>query len=341
MKKLLFLCLLCFGANLSAQAEGVLIVLHKSDHTAGFVDLKTNTTIGILPTGKNPHEVAVAPNQLTATITNYGSRNAPGNSLSVIDLVGLKVLKTIELDHSYPHGIVYLDDERVLVTAEGNKAVIIVNIMSGTTEYSINTHQEISHMLALSPDKDFAYIANIGSGSMSVIDLTEFKLVKNINTGKGAEGIATRTDLQEVWVTNRAENSISVINTKSLDIERSLESESFPIRIQFTPNMNFALVSNAQNGTLNIFDTKTYSMVKSIPMEVSSVEKSEQRLFQNFENSPVPVGILVHPTTPLVFVANTNADIITVIDLESQRIVHRIFTDKEPDGLGFYLPQSH
>ena len=70
-------------------------------------------------------------------------------------------------------------------------------------------------------------------------------------------------------------------------------------------------------------------------MEASAVEKEKSRLFQDFEDSPVPVGILVHPTNKFAFVANTNADVITIINLETLEISGRLTAGKEPDGLGF------
>lgn len=70
-------------------------------------------------------------------------------------------------------------------------------------------------------------------------------------------------------------------------------------------------------------------------MEVTALEKENSRLFQDFDNSPVPVGILVHPDNKYAYVANTNADIITIIDLENLEITARLTAGKEPDGLGF------
>ena len=37
----------------------------------------------------------------------------------------------------------------------------------------------------------------------------------------------------------------------------------------------------------------------------------------------------------VAFVANTNADIVTVIDLKTWEIVDRLTAGKEPDGLGY------
>ena len=50
---------------------------------------------------------------------------------------------------------------------------------------------------------------------------------------------------------------------------------------------------------------------------------------------PVPVGILLEPDGKLAFVANTNADLVTVIDLTTWKIAGRLTAGKEPDGLGY------
>jgi DNA-binding beta-propeller fold protein YncE len=53
-----------------------------------------------------------------------------------------------------------------------------------------------------------------------------------------------------------------------------------------------------------------------------------------FGKSPVPVGILIEPSGRYAFVANTQADVGTVIDLKEWRIVDRFVVGKESDGLG-------
>jgi YVTN family beta-propeller protein len=50
---------------------------------------------------------------------------------------------------------------------------------------------------------------------------------------------------------------------------------------------------------------------------------------------PVPVGILIVPSLSQAFVANTNADTVTVIDLKTWQITDRLTAGKEPDGLGY------
>jgi YVTN family beta-propeller protein len=66
------------------------------------------------------------------------------------------------------------------------------------------------------------------------------------------------------------------------------------------------------------------------------VNDADTRLFgHQFGKSPVPVGILVEPSGSYAYVANTQADVITVIDLKEWKIADRLTAGKEPDGLGF------
>ncbi len=111
------------SAQSPEPTNGTLIVLNKSDASASIISLKTNQTIATIPTGNGPHEAAVTPDGKTAVVTNYGNREAPGSTLTVIDLSQLKVSKTIDLgDYHRPHGVTFLPaGKELLVTAEAEK----------------------------------------------------------------------------------------------------------------------------------------------------------------------------------------------------------------------------
>ncbi len=47
------------------------------------------------------------------------------------------------------------------------------------------------------------------------------------------------------------------------------------------------------------------------------------------------MGILVEPAGRYAFVANTNADVVTVLDLSDLSIAGRMVAGQEPDGLGY------
>lgn len=326
-------------AQESSEASGTLIVLNKSGASASIISLKTSQSLTTIPTGIGPHEVAVSPDGHTAVVSNYGSRE-PGSSLTVIDLREQKVINTIDLEkYQRPHGIVFLPDGKsVLVTAEAQKALLKIDLDRGRVLDAIDTGQEVSHMVALSPTVRQAFVANIRSGSVTVIDLQKAEAVATIKTGAGAEGIDVSPDGREVWVSNRADDSISLIDAESLQVAAKLESKTFPIRVKFTPNGQYVLVSNARSGDVAVFDAQKRQEVRRIAMPVQARENKEGRLFSDrFGESPVPVGILVHPNGGHAYVANTNADIVAVIDLNSWQITDQLKAGREPDGLGFSL----
>ena len=71
-------------------------------------------------------------------------------------------------------------------------------------------------------------------------------------------------------------------------------------------------------------------------MHLTTTGRRTGSLFSDrFGDSPVPVGILIPPDGRHAYVANTNADIITVIDLKTFEIIDRLVGGKEPDGLGW------
>ena len=70
-----------------------------------------------------------------------------------------------------PHGVEWLDGESAAVTVEASKALIIVDVAREKVTQSIGTDQEISHMVALDPERGRAYTANIGSGNVTAIDV--------------------------------------------------------------------------------------------------------------------------------------------------------------------------
>ena len=338
------ICVLAVAAMLALPAiaaadSGTLLVLNKSDNTVSLIDVGTNTAMATIPTGAGPHEVAVSPSGKIAVIANYGTQQAPGNSLTIIDVGGKKTLKTIDLgEYRRPHGIGWLRGNEIVVTAEGNKALLIVDIESGKVAAAVTTDQNVSHMVVVARRYEKAFVANIGSGSVTVVDLKTRQKISDIATGAGAEGIDISPGDKEVWVTNRAANTVSVIDVETLKITATLESKDFPIRVKFAPGGRFVLVSNARSGDVAIFDAVTRKEIRRIPMMLKAAEGSTsgQRLFGNqFGQSPVPVGILVSPKLSHAFVANTNADIVTMIDLKTWQVAGRLTAGKEPDGLGY------
>jgi len=334
MKALLMV--LVFVALALPAAAGTLVVANKSEATVSLVDTGSGEIVATLPTGNAPHEVDVSPNGELALVGNYGTREAPGSSLTLIDIEAAEVVKTIELEgYARPHGIVWTNDRRAVVTVEENRSIVEIDVERGEVVEVVETDAEISHMIAVAKKRGLAFVANIGSGSVTVIDLAVGTKVASIPTGEGAEGIAVTPDGRQVWVTNRAENTITVIDANRHAPVAKLHAGEFPIRAEATADGRFVLVTNAKGNDLSVFTTNQLAEVRRVAFEAVSTD-AEGRLFSDrFGSSSVPIGIEIVDGEGRAYVAHANADGISIVDLERWEVVGTLSAGREPDGMGY------
>jgi YVTN family beta-propeller protein len=313
----------------------LLVVVNKSDDTVTILDAKTGAIRATVPVGKGPHEVEVLSDGRTAAVSDYGRQGAPGRTVTLVSVDAGKVVATIDLgEGTRPHGLEALADGRLLVTAEGTKELLVIDPSRERVTARIPTGREISHMVAAAADGSRAYVASIGSGTVSAADLASRKIAKDVATGQGAEGIDRTPDGREVWVTNRSSDTVSVVDARSLDVLATLPAPKFPIRVKITPDGRRALVSCAQSGDVAVFDVAARKEVGRIPLDREAVSGIQKRSFSNqFGKSPAPVGLLIAPDGKRAWVASTNADVISVIDLDRLEVIGRLTAGKEPDGL--------
>lgn len=333
--RLLSLLLACsLFVNTSAVA-GTLLVTNKNGHTVTLFDTNTYKAKISLPTGKTPHEVAVSPNGKLAVVTNYGSSDTPGNTLTLVDIAHQYVIKTLSLgEYTKPHGVVWLNDNRsIIVTVEGMQGVIQVNIESGEIEKFVKTNKQVSHMIAIDSKNERAYISSIRGGAVTVIDLVENKIIKHIDVGRGAEGIDLSTDDRWLWVSNRSHNKVVIIDAQSLEVIRTLDTQELPIRVALDSKRQLAFVSNAYADSISIFDSVSYKLKKILKLSSNFIKKNE-KWGRNRESS-IPIGIQVDGEKAVAYVAQTNADQVSVIDLKTFKVIHSFATEKEPDGMAF------
>jgi YVTN family beta-propeller protein len=208
--------------------------------------------------------------------------------------------------------------------------LLVVNVETGIVEKNIPTQQIVSHLVVLDPKKPLAYVTNINSGSVSVINLEQNKVIKIIPCGLKTEGIDITPDGSEIWVTNNKENTISVINTANYQITNTLPTGKESLRLKFSVDGQHCLVTNSTDGTISVYDQHTKKQIKTIRLH------GKTNLFEKIlYHTPRPVGILIHPNGLYAFIANSNANKIEVIDMKTFTLVSTIGTGKIPDGMTF------
>ena len=326
-----------FLALFSAAAASAdrIVILNKSDDTATIVEASGGKSVATIPVGHGPHEAAVLSDGRTAAVSDYGDRERPGRTITLLDVEKGTKIGVIELPSgARPHGLAELPDGRLLVTAEGLKELLVVDPKARRVEQEIPTFQDVSHMVVATPDGARAFVANIGSGTVTVVEGR--KAIRQIPTGKGAEGIAITPDGRQVWVCNRDADTLSVIDARSLDVVATIPAAGFPIRVKVTPDGKHALVSCARAGEIAVFDVATRQPAGRIAIAAAPLPENAEktaRIFAGMSESPAPVGLLVAPDGRRAWVAATNADVVLALDLEKLAVAGRIVAGREPDGL--------
>jgi YVTN family beta-propeller protein len=312
-----------------------LLVANKSDATVDLLDLESGKSRATLPTGDGPHEISISGDGRTAVISNYGTRETRGSTLTVVDVVKAEVTRTIDLGrHTSPHGMTWLSKTTLAVTTEGSEHLLVVDVSQGKIASAIETGQEISHMVAVTPDGKRAFVTNIRSGSVTVIDLGRGEKIRDIRTGDGAEGLAITPDGTQVWVTNRAAGTLSVLDTSTLEIVATIDCRGFPIRVAFTPDGRRALVSCARSGEVVVFDVTGRQELRRSKLNLKNAPDSSTRLFgDRFGQSPVPVGLVIAPDGKSAWVAATQSDVVVIVDTQTLEVRDLLRAGREPDGM--------
>jgi YVTN family beta-propeller protein len=348
--------------TLLAKPNGIAVIVNQQSDTASIVDLATRKTTHV-PVGGGPHESAVSPSGSRAVVTNYFKPGVgPGSSLSVLDLASKKELKRIQLDRqAMPHGVQWVDDQKVVCTDERNQRLLLVDVDAGKVEREFVTGQGGSHMLSLNLKANRLVSSNMGGGSVTIFDFKSGERLETVTTGKECEGVGIAPDGKTIWAGNRAEDTISVIDVATRKVVKKIESKGFPYRVQFTPNGKWALIPHAMSGELVVCDVETMTVAKrikvqSLPSPHSSASGHQVTGHQVPLRSPDPSAsghqVTGHQVTPLrspvtpspagvwpcadsktALVTLRNDNSVVIVDLLTGETLSRFQVQESPDGV--------
>ncbi len=303
-----------------------LLVGNKGDDSISFINLETGREVSRRTvSAKAPHEIAI--NGQFAAVVNYGSA-----AIDMFNIALKSIETTIDLGENLnPHGIIALENGGFIATTEGGNSIVILspnhdisNSKSDTcasydwTVESIPTGQEGTHMIALTPDENIAFTANLQSGTISRIDLTT-KKVKSVPAGKEVEGIAVTKNGKEVWASVRGENKVIIYDAASLNPLAEISVGAFPLRIIVSPDGKHMVTSNLVDGTISVINVNTRRVERTI--KLSGRREAGQ------------VTLLFSEDGSRLYAAETGINKIAEIDFETGELIGRLSAGSQGDGL--------
>jgi DNA-binding beta-propeller fold protein YncE len=305
------------GLAQAPEVGGTLIVVNKGAASASIVDVTTGQILKTLPTGEGPHEVVVSADGSIAVVTDYGARNG-GNTLTVIDVPGLAVARTIDLgEHRRPHGIDFMPgDEVVAVTTEQSRHVVLVNVETGEIVSELPTEGDVSHMLAIPGSADLIYTSDIRDATVTEIEVARGASIRKFKVPVTPEAVGVTPDGSEVWVGSNDLGVVSVVDTESGEVTQALEGFGWPYRIVFSEDGQTALLPDLRGNELRIVD----------------VESRSDRARVSFPDAG-PQSVVFSADGKYAFQTLSLEDRVAVIELDSGSVIGYLPAGYRPDGL--------
>ena len=307
------------ASELHAQAPAsTLLILNKSDATLSIVDAGSGKTVGMVPTGDGPHEVAATADGRLAFVTNYGDRT-PGNTLSVIDLAGRRESRRVDLGTlRQPHGLIVVDG-KALFTAEGARSIALFDPVANRIAWRLETGQLVTHMIVASRDGRTLFTSNMGSNTISVIENSGGQWRQTlVPVGAGPEGLDLSPDGRELWTAHSRDGGVSVIDVAARKVVQTIDAGTRRSnRLKFTRDGAHALISDLDAGEVVFIDVKARRVAKRLPVG---------RMVE---------GILIAPDGRRAYVAVTGENRVAAIDLQNMEVVQTIATGQGPDGMAW------
>jgi DNA-binding beta-propeller fold protein YncE len=337
MKKTTFFCVIvgCFvmkvaSAPVEAQSHSektapMLLVANQGDRDLSLIDPSAGKQVATVPVdGVTGHEVAASPDGRTAYVPIYGDSGVgkpgtDGKKISVIDLASRKVVHTIDFGHAVrPHCPVYDRNSGMLyVTTELDKTVSIIDPKTLKIVGSVPTGQEQSHMLALSRDGSRGYTANVGPGTVSVLDMKARKTLAIVPISKDTQRISISRDDSMVFTADQTKPQLAVIDTATNKVKMWVPLPSVGYGTTPTLDGRWLLVALRTSKQVAVVDLKTMQVARTVDVPDG------------------PTEILVSPDGKTAFVSCTYKKQVAEIDLGQWKVARLIDAGASADGLAW------
>jgi YVTN family beta-propeller protein len=316
------LSLLC---AINSYAGGFLLVANKGEHTLGIIDpVKHQQIASIQEDGVTGHEVAASPDGKLAFVPIYGNSGVgkagtDGQLIRVVDLASRAVTGTIDLGKGIrPHCAVFGPKDGLLyVTTELQNSITVIDPKSLKVVGAIPTGQPESHMLALSHDGRRGYTANVGPGTVSVLDIKARTNLLVIPISKTTQRICISPNDRWVFTADQTKPQMAVIDTKKNEVTKWIELPSVGYGAAVTPNGKWLVVALSRVGKVGVIDIRS------------------MKLAQTVDVPKAPQEAVIRPDGKAAYVSCDASHQVAAIDTSNWKVEALIDAGRGADGLAW------
>ena len=307
------------------SSNGFVLVANKGDNTLGIIDPVAGHQLAEVPEGGvTGHEIAVSPDGGKAYIPVYGNSGVgmpgtDGSNLVVIDLATRKVIGNLDFGKGVrPHLPVFGPKNGLLyVSTELEHSLTIIDPATLKIIGSVPTGQAESHMFAITRDGRRAYTANVGPGTVSVLDLEAKKLITIIPVSGQIQRISLSVDDSLLFTSDVTKPQLAVIDTASNKIRTWVALPGLGYGSATTSDGKWLLIALPLVHQLGIVDLTTLKVARTIDLPVK------------------PQEVLLSPDNKFAYVSIDQSGKVAVIGLSDWKVEKMIDAGKGADGLAW------
>jgi len=311
-----------------AGGQGVLLVANKGDQTMGIVDPHAGQQIAtVAEGGTTGHEIVASPDGRTAYVPIYGDSGVgkpgtDGRNMIVVDIASRKVVGNVDFGHGVrPHCAVFGPKDGMLyVTTELDKTISIIDPRALKIVGTIPTGQPESHMLAITADGKRGYTANVGPGTVSVLDMENRKTITVIPVAGVVQRIALSPDGRMAFTSDQTKPQLAVIDTASNKVKTWIPLPAAGYGTAPTPNGRWLVVA-----------VRTAN-------KVAVVDLGAMKVAQVIEVPAAPQEVLMRPDGQVAYVSCDASHKIAVIRTSDWTVEKLIDAGPGADGLAWTGP---
>lgn len=318
---------LCLGfACAGAQAQ-TLLVANQGNATVSVIDAKSGSQLAVIEEktpGVHGHEIAASADGRTAYLPIYGSTGVgkpgiDGHEMLVIDVPSRKIIGHIDFGHSVrPHQPVLDAAHNLLyVTTELDNAVTIIDPRTQKIIGKVPTGQPESHMFVLSHDGRRGYTANVGPGTVSVLDVIGRKTIAVIPVSHMVQRISISNDGEHVFTSDQTAPRLAVIDTATNKVVRWVDLPGTGYGTAPTPDGRWLLVCVPSTD------------------EVAAVDLKAMKVARTIKVPSTPQEILIQPDGKIAYVSCNSSGKVAAIQLANWSVARTIPAGPFADGLAW------
>src|SRR6266480_7936592 len=279
----LLICTFAMSISSGSQPvnrDSILLVANKGDHTLGIVDAAAGRQIATVPEhGITGHEVAASPDGKLAYVPIYGNSGVgkpgtDGSNMVVINIAARKIVGNLDFGHGVrPHCAVFGPKDGLLyVTTELDKAITVIDPHAVKIVGTIPTGQPESHMLAISPDGERGYTANVGPGTVSVLDMKARKNLAVITVSGQVQRISVSTDGRMVFTSDQMKPQLAVIDASSNKLKTWVPLSAPGYGTAPTPDGRWLVVAMPSANKVAVVDLRDMKVARTIDVPAAPQE---------------------------------------------------------------------